>query len=155
MTNSAEKLVKQTIKLLSKTQELDYEELKMDAKKIIRIARNFDETLLGMMEEIMDLGNVGSEDELVEFNTEVLKIYCRIKEISDSGSDKSLRARVWKNIEEEFELESDDDSEDESVVESDSEDEPEPEPEPEIVVAKPKKSKKVKETKEHEVIVIG
>jgi hypothetical protein len=153
MSNSAEKLVKQTIKILSKTQELDYEELKVDAKKIIRAARNFDESLLGMMEEIMDLGNVGSEEELEEFNPEVLKIYCRIKEIDDSGSERSLRARVWKNIEEEFELDTDDDDDDddESVVESESEPEEEPEPVPEPV--KPKKSKKPKE--EQEVVIIG
>jgi hypothetical protein len=149
MSTSAEKLVKQTIKLLSKTQELDYEELKMDAKKIIKAARVFDETLLGMMEEIMDLGNVGSQEELEEFNPEVLKIYCRIKEIDDSGSDKSLRARVWGNIEDEFEIESD--SEDESVVESEN-DEPESEPEPEPVKVK-KSSRKPKP--DAEVVIIG
>ena len=149
MSTSAEKLVKQTIKLLSKTQELDYEELKMDAKKIIKAARVFDETLLGMMEEIMDLGNVGSQEELEEFNPEVLKIYCRIKEIDDSGSDKSLRARVWGNIEDEFEIESD--SEDESVVESEN-DEPESEPEPEPVKVK-KSSRKPKP--DAEVVIVG
>ena len=140
MSNSAEKLVKQTIKLLAKTQELDYEELKMDAKKLIKMARNFDETFLGMMEEIMDLGNVGSEEELEEFNPEVLKIYCRIKDIDDSGSDKALRAKVWNNIEEEFELDS------ESEEESESEDEIIPEPEP---------VKKVRKPKETEVTIIG
>ena len=102
MANSAEKLVKQTIKLISKTQHIDYEELKVDAKKLIRAARNFDENLLGMMEEIMDLGNVGSEEELEEFNPEVLKIYCKIKEINSEGSEKHIRSRVWKNIESEF-----------------------------------------------------
>ena len=153
MSNSAEKLVKQTIKLLSKTQELDYEELKMDAKKLIRAARNFDESILGMMESIMDLGNVGAEEELEDFDPEVLKIYCRIKEIDDSGSDRTLRARVWNHIEEEFELsESDEASEDESV-EDESEEEEEPEPEPEPV--KLKKSKKPKETAEKEVVIIG
>uniref|UniRef100_A0A6C0AZ02 Uncharacterized protein n=1 Tax=viral metagenome TaxID=1070528 RepID=A0A6C0AZ02_9ZZZZ len=150
MSNSAEKLVKQTIKLLSKTQDLDYEELKMDAKKLIRAARNFDETLLGMMEEIMDLGNVGAEEELEEFNPEVLKIYCRIKEIDDSGSDKSLRARVWNHIEEEFELSDDEEEEEDSEV-SESEEELEPEPEPERVV----KIKKSKKSKEPEVVVIN
>jgi hypothetical protein len=146
MSNSAEKLVKQTIKLLSKTQELDYEELKLDAKKLIRAARNYDETLLGVMEELLDLGNIGSEEELEEFSSEVLKIYCRIKEIDDSGSDKTLRARVWNNIEEEFEVESDDDdsAEDESVVDSDEE-----EPQQEIVV------KKSRKPKEPELVVIG
>jgi len=153
MSNSAEKLVKQTIKIISKTQNLDYEELKMDAKKLIRAARNFDETLLGMMEEIMDLGNVGAEEELEEFNPEVLKIYCRIKEIDDSGSDRTLRGRVWQHIEEEFELESDDDEEEieESEEDSESEEEPEPEQEPERVV----KIKKSKKPKEPEVVVIG
>ena len=136
MSNSAEKLVKQTIKIISKTQNLDYEELKMDAKKLIRAARNFDETLLGMMEEIMDLGNVGAEEELEEFNPEVLKIYCRIKEIDDSGSDRTLRGRVWQHIEEEFELESGDEDEEESEDSevSESEEEPEQEQEPERVV---------------------
>jgi hypothetical protein len=96
-----------------------------------------------MMEEIMDLGNVGSEEELEEFNPEVLKIYCRIKEIDESGSEKSLRARVWNHIEEEFELSDDDESEDESVVESDEE-----EPEP-------VKIKKTRKPKEQEVTIIG
>jgi hypothetical protein len=144
--NSAEKLVKQTIKLLAKTQDLDYEELKMDAKKLIKMARTFDESLIGMMEEIMELGNIGAEEELEEISPEVLRIYCRIKEIDDSGSDNTLRSRVWNHIEEEFELDSDEESEDESVVESESDSEPEPEPE------KPKKSKK---KPEQEVVIIG
>ena len=75
MTNTAEKLVKQTIKIIAKSQDLDYEELKHDAKKIVKAARNYDDNLLGMMEEIMDLGNVGSPEELEDFNIEVLKVY--------------------------------------------------------------------------------
>ena len=147
MSTSAEKLVKQTIKLLSKVHELDYEQLKLDSKKVIKMARNFDETLLGMMEELLDLGNVGSPEELEDFSIDVLKVYCKIKEIDDSGSDRSVRSRVWETIEEEFELGSEDESEDESVVESE-EDEPEPEPEPEIVPVIEKKVKKVKKEKE-------
>jgi hypothetical protein len=149
MTTSAEKLVKQTVKLIAKTQQLDYEELKIDVKKIIKLARNYDDELLGVMEELMDLSNVGSVDELSEFNPDVLKIYCKIKDIDDSGSDKSLRLRVWKHMEEEFEL--DTESEDESVVETDDEsvdqesvvEEVEP-----AVEEKTKKSKKAKEPKE-------
>jgi hypothetical protein len=147
MSNSAEKLVKQTIKLISKTQELDYEELKIDAKKLIRAARNFDETLLGMMEQIMELGNVGAEEELEEFDTEVLKIYCRIKEIDDSGSDRTLRERVWTHIEEEFELSESESEEEASEEESEEEEEPEP--------IKQRKSRKPKETPEKEVVIIG
>jgi len=148
MANSAEKLVKQTIKVIAKIHELDYEELKMDTKKLIRVARNYDETLLGMMEELLDLGNVGAEEELEEFNPEVLKIYCRIKEIDDSGSDRTLRSRVWTHIEEEFEIDSDEESESEGETEDETEEEPEPEPE----VVKPKKTRK---PKEQEVVVIG
>ena len=156
MSTSAEKLVKQTIKLLAKTLELDYDELKIDAKKVVKMARNFDESLLGMMEELLDLGNIGSQEELEDFSLDTLKVYCKIKEIDESGSDRTIRARVWQHIEEEFELESESESEsDESVVESESDDkcvlpkivevEPEPEPEPEIVPVKPKKEKKKKE----------
>ncbi len=145
---SAEKLVKQTIKLLSKTQELDYEECKMDTKKIIKAARNFDESLLGMMEEMMELGNVGSREELDEFNIEVLKIYLRIKDLDESGSDSSIRSRVWKSIESEFELDSDEESESDSdeseiVVEEESDTESETEQVPETVVVKKKKEKPV------------
>ena len=143
MSTSAEKLVKQTIKLLAKTLELDYDELKMDAKKVVKMARNFDESLLGLMEELLDLGNIGSQEELEEFSLDTLKVYCKIKEIDDSGSDRTLRARVWQHIEEEFELESESD---ESESESDEE-EILPrivEVEPEIVPIKKEKKKKRK-----------
>jgi hypothetical protein len=160
MDTSAEKLVKQTIKLLAKTQDLDYEELKMDAKKVIRMARNYDEFVLGSMEEIMDLGNVASQEELAEFSIETLKLFCRIKDIDESGSDKSVRARVWEIIEEEFEFNSEDDQDDDdvSVVDSESEPEsfPEPVPAPEPVV-EVKRVKRVKKPSapEKEVVIIG
>ena len=149
MANSAEKLVKQTIKLIGKNYDLDYENLKISSKKVIKLARNYDSVLLGMMEELLDLGNVGSIEELSEFNIEVLKIYCRIKELDESGSDKHIKLRVWENIESEFELDSDEESEEESVVESDEEESEEEEtiievePEPEVVKVKRKKEKKV------------
>ena len=98
MSTSAEKLVKQTIKLIAKTQDLEYEELKIDAKKLIKAARVYDESIFGMMEEMMDISNVSSSEELEDFNIEVLKIYCRIKELDDAGSDKSIRNRVWQNM---------------------------------------------------------
>jgi hypothetical protein len=41
---------------------------------------------------------------LEDFNIEVLKIYCKIKEIDFDGSDRHIRSRVWKNIESEFEM---------------------------------------------------
>jgi hypothetical protein len=168
MDTSAEKLVKQTIKLISKVHGLDYEEVKMDAKKVIRMARNYDELVLGTMEEIMDIGNVASQEELSEFSIETLRVFCRIKDISDSGSDKTIRARAWECIEEEFEFNSDqeDDDDDVSVVDSDSESEYQPEiripsPEPEIKIpVVPVPEKRVKRVKkpsapEKEVVIIG
>ena len=148
MSTSAEKLVKQTIKLIAKTQDLEYEELKIDAKKLIKAARVYDESLFGMMEEMMDISNVSSPEELEDFNVEVLKIYCRIKELDDSGSDRSIRHRVWENMELEFEVDdSDEDSDEEPDVEE-VEEESEPEPEPVKV-----KSRKPKVEKE--VVIVG
>ena len=107
---NSEKLIKQTIKFISKSQSLDYEQLKFSTKKYIKIAKNYDAQLLGMMEELLDMGNCTSEEELADYDIEVLKIYCRIKDIESSGSDKSIRRRVWDHIEEELEDGSDDDS---------------------------------------------
>ena len=157
MSTSAEKLVKQTIKLLAKNLELDYDDLKMEAKKVVKMARNFDESLLGLMEELLDLGNIGSQEELEEFGYETLKVYCKIKEIDDSGSERSIRARVWQHIEEEFELESDEESDsgdEESDSGEDESDNGEAEILPKIVeVSEPEKVKKKK--KKPEVVIVG
>ena len=139
-STTCEKLVKYTLKSISKKYSLEYDELKDNLKKVIKTARNYDETLLGMMEEIMDLGNIGSPEELDDFNIEVLKIYCKIKEINSEGSEKHIRSRVWKNIESEFELD-EDESEEESVIDSDEE---ESEEEVEIKELGVEKKKKIK-----------
>jgi len=152
MSSSAEKLVKYTIKLISKSYDLDYEEVKNVSKKVIKSARNYDDQLLGMMEEMLDLGNVGSEEELEEFDIDTLRIYCRIKDLDDTLSDKKIRASVWNSIQEEFELDTDDDESGDSDIDSEiSESEiipaqPEPEPEPEPVAEPKPKKKKSKET---------
>jgi hypothetical protein len=144
---SAEKLVKSCIKQISKVQELDYDEVKDDCKKIVKMAKKFDEQLLGLMEDLLDLSNVGSPEELEDFDIEVLKMYCRIKELDDSLSDKKLRAQVWDHMQEEYELsdseEDSDESEESSESEPEEESESEPEPEPKVVDSEPKKSKKV------------
>ena len=143
---NSEKLIKQTIKFIAKEYSLEYEELKLNTKKYIKISKNYDQQLLGMMEELLDMGNCTSEEELADFNIEVLKIYCRIKDIDPSGSDKSIRRRVWDHIEEEFE-DSDEDSGDsegdsgESVEESEDEIVPAPEPEQKVKKSKTKKEK--------------
>jgi hypothetical protein len=143
MSNSAEKLVKYTVKFMSKTYDINYEEAKVQCKKVIKMSKKFDEQLLGMMEELLDLSNVGSIEELAEFDINVLKMYCRIKDLDDSLPDKKIIESVWINMQEEFELDSesgDDDSD--SGDESDS-DEEEPEPEPEPPVKEKKKRVKV------------
>jgi hypothetical protein len=142
---SAEKLVKSCIKQISKDNELDYSEVRDDCKKILKMAKKFDEQLLGLMEDLLDLSNVGSFEELEDFDIEVLKMYCRIKELDDSLSDKKLRVQVWEHMQEEYELSDSDsdsedsESEDEESEESGSEEEPEPEPQPEPEVKKEKK----------------
>jgi len=141
---SAEKLVKYCIKHIAKYEELDYDKLKINSKKVIKMARDFDQQLLGLMEDLLDLVNVGSIEELYDFDIEVIRMYCRIKDLDESVSDRKLVESVWKNMQEEFELdESDSESEDDEVVEEDPEtesesEEPPPTPKPEPI----KKSKK-------------
>ena len=150
MTSSAEKLVKYTIKKITGSFDLDYAQVKLLTKKVVKTAKNFDESLLGMMEDLMDLGNVGSEDELKDFDIDVLKLYCKIKSLDDSLSDRKIVASVWKNLQEEFELDSDDESEseDESVVSSDDESsDSDEESEPVII------SKKVESVDESDITV--
>ena len=137
MSAVSEKFVKKTIKLIADKTDMDYSELKTLCKKILRDARNNDESLLGSMEELIDLTMVSSEEELRDFDINTLKIYCKIKQIDGSGSDKEIRKNVWAHFEEELEMDSD-----ESDDEPDSE-ESESEPEPEPVIIKKKKSKVV------------
>ncbi len=139
METSVEQIVKLTIKTIAKKQELDYSELKSDCKKITKMAKKVDEQLMGIIEELMDIGNVGSEDELGEFDIATLEMYCRIKDLDfEELSEKKIRSLVWENMQEEFELS---DSEEESDSESESESEDE---EPEIVIPEPVKEKKKK-----------
>jgi len=149
MSNTnCEKLVKYTIKSVSKKYGIDYDELKTVLKKVVKIAKNYDETILGMMEEIMDIGNIGSIEELDDFNIEVLKVYCKIKEIDiEDISDRHIRSRVWKNIESEFEL---DDEDDEEAEEDEDDEDDEDDEEVEEVEEKP--IKKVKSKKIEEII---
>ena len=131
MGTSAEKLVKYTIKFMAKTYDINYDEAKVYCKKVLKMSKKFDEQLLGMMEDLLDLNNVGSIEELSEYDIEVLKMYCRIKELDDTLPDKKIIESVWENMQEEFELD--------SGTDSDSDTEPESEPEPEPVIIKKKK----------------
>ena len=149
--NSCEKLVKYTIKLIAKVQELDYLELKSDAKKVLKTAKKYDEYILSIMNEIMDIGNVGSEEELDDFDIDVLKMYCRVKELDTDLSEKKTKALVWKHIQEEFEFEDSDDSDsDESDQETEQEIEVEVEPEVSDKVLKKALKKTLKKSKSDE-----
>jgi len=152
MNNNYEKLVKTTIKHIAKLNNLDYEKLKVDAKKIIKLAKNYDEQLLGMMEELLDINNVSCEEELVDIDIDVLKIYCHIKEIDlESSSDRGIRRKVWENIEIENEFEDSEDSDesdDNDFIEEVSESEQEPESEPEPVVSTKNSKERTKDSKD-------
>jgi len=155
---TCEKLVKYTIKSVSKKYGISYDELKKVLKKVVKTAQNYDESIFGMMEEIMDLGNVGSIEELEGFNIEVLKVYCKIKEIDIEGiSERHIRSRVWKYIESEFELdddEDDSDEEDSDEEDSDEEDSDEEEEEEEEIQKPVKKVKKKKVTIKDEPVEV-
>jgi len=159
MNNNYEKLVKTTIKHIAKLNNLDYEKLKVDAKKIIKLAKNYDEQLLGMMEELLDINNVSCEEELVDIDIDVLKVYCRIKEIDlESSSDRGIRRKVWENIEMENEFdesEDSDESDDNDFIEDVSESEQEPEPEPVVSTKNSKDSKESKKKVKKDVNVVN
>ena len=145
---SAEKYVKHALKLIAKVNGVDYEQLKISVKKVIKEARNHDQRQLGLMEELLDLtNNVSCIEDLDEYDMEVLRVYCQIKDIDQSGSDKTIKARVWENFEEEYGDSSDEESID--SIEDVSEPEEESEVEVEIVSKKPKPVviKKKKEAK--------
>jgi len=153
MSNSSEKIVKYLLKTISKVHQIDYSILKNTSKKVIKLARNNDEQLLGLVEELMDLVNVSSESELVEFDIETLKMFCRVKEIEyEDVSDKGIRKNVWMYLEEEM-GDDDDESDDDDISEEsdDSGDEVVPEPPPPT----PKSVKIPKEQKPKKTVVIN
>jgi len=131
---NSEKIVKYAIKTIAKATDLDYEELKNASKKVIKMAKTYDAELLSRIEEIIELQDVTSEEELTEFDVDTLRLFCRVKEIEHSSSEKSVRHSVWKYIEEQFELEETDSEDEESLVEESESSDEEPEP-----VAKEKK----------------
>ena len=141
MSAISEKLVKKAIKLISESTNIDYSELKKLCKKVLRDAKNTDERLLGTMEELLDLGEVASEGELVDFDIDVLKIYCKIKELDYNVPEKQLRKNVWVHIESEFDVDDSDDDDEDSGDDIEPESESEPGHEHEPVVIQKKKSK--------------
>ena len=74
MAVNCEKIVKNVLKNLSKIMDVDYEKVKAASKKGLKMAKTYDEELLGIMEALMDLPNVESEEELADFDPQVLQI---------------------------------------------------------------------------------
>ena len=112
-----------------------------------------------MMEELLDINNVSCEEELVDIDIDVLKIYCRIKEIDlESSSDRGIRRKVWENIEMENEFDDSDDSDDSDdndFIEDVSESEQEPEPEPVVSTKNSKERKESKKKVKKDVSVVN
>ena len=141
MVTSYEKVVKYTIKTLAKSLDLDYEELKNECKKVLKMSKKLESQLYGVMEDLLELGNVGSEEELDEFDIEVLKVYCKIKDLDETLTDKTIRSNVWKSIQEEFEFDDDDDEEDDLGEDDDLDEEDDDlDEDPEIVEIEKTKS---------------
>jgi len=138
---NSEKIVKLAIKTIAKATDMEYEELKAVSKKVLKMAKTYDSELMARIEEILELQEVTSEEEMLEFDVDTLKMFCDVKEIEHSGTEKSVRHNVWKYLEEQFEM--DDDSESEEGSE-DLGSEPEEEPEPEEVIPVPVKVSKKK-----------
>lgn len=144
---NSEKLVKSTIKYIAKIANLNYSQLKTDTKKLIKLAKNYDQEVLGMMEEMLDLSNISSPEELNDFSIDVLKIFANVKDIPiDNLPDKHIRKLVWNYIE--AEMEDDDDSEEDSddddfIAESDEESDPDEDSENEESEESEEKIKKI------------
>ena len=131
---NSEKIVKLAIKTIAKATDMGYEELKSVSKKVLKMAKTYDSELMARIEEILELQDVTSEEEILEFDLDTLKMFCDIKEIEHSNTEKSVRHNVWKYLEEQFEIDdSDSDSDEGSDLEEEPDSDPEPEPVPEPV----------------------
>ena len=139
---NSEKIVKLAIKRIAKATDIKYEELKAISKKVLKMAKTYDLELMARIEEIIELQDVSSEEELLEFDVDTLKMFCDVKEIDHSDTEKSVRHNVWKYLEEQFDV---DDSDLDDSDSDGSESEPESEEEPEPVRVKSSKKKKVVE----------
>ena len=116
--------LKKTLKLISKEYEVPYEELKGTARKYLKTAKTYDESLYQRIEELIELNDISDVAELNEYDIDVIKMFCKLKDIDFSGSEKEIRKRVAQFFEDLFEDLEELDSESE---ETESESEPETE----------------------------
>ena len=144
--------LKKTLKLISKEYEIPYEELKGTARKYLKTAKTYDESLYQRIEELIELNDISDVVELNEYDIDVIKMFCKLKDIDFSGSEKEIRKRVAQFFEDLFEdleeLDSEsEESESETEPESDSVDSDE-ESNTDVSNVKQKKQESKKESKE-------
>ena len=113
--------LKKTLKLISKEYEIPYEELKGTARKYLKTAKTYDESLYQRIEELIELNDISDVAELNEYDIDVIKMFCKLKEIDFSGTEKEIRKRVAQFFEDLFEDLEELDSESEESEESESE----------------------------------
>jgi hypothetical protein len=117
--------VKKTLKLISNQYEIPYEELKSTVKKYLKLAKSFDENLYTNIEELLELVEISNVEEINDYDISVLKMFCKLKQLDPSGSEKEVRKRVTQYFEDLFEeldelSDSEEESESESLEESES-----------------------------------
>jgi len=111
--------IKKTLKLISNQYDISYEELKSTAKKYLKLAKNFDENLYTNIEELLELVEISNVEEINNYDISVLKMFCKLRQLDPSGSEKEVRKRVTQHFEDLFdELDELSDSEEESDCES-------------------------------------
>ena len=141
-----ESMLKKTLKLISNDFELKYEDLKNCNKKYLKAAKSYDKNLYSNINELIELNDISSTEELDEYDIEILKMYCKLRDIDHSGSDSSVRKRLAEYFEDYFEdLEYTDSEESDEEPDSDPEEsevESEIKPEVKKVNEKIKKEKK-------------
>ena len=95
--------LKKTLKLISKEYEIPYEELKGTTRKYLKTAKTYDESLYQRIEELIELNDISDVAELNEYDIDVIKMFCKLKEIDFSGTEKEIRKRVAQFFEDLFE----------------------------------------------------
>ena len=138
-----EVILKKALKIISTNHSIPYETLKSTTKKYLKYAKNYDESLYETIDELLSLVDITSLEELEEYDINTLKMFCKLRDIESSGTEKDIRKCVASYFEEVFEDMDNLDSDDESVDESEEEEQQSlPEEEEIIQVVKQKKSKK-------------
>lgn len=155
-----EVILKKSLKVISKEYQIKYEDLKSVSKKYLKSAKEFDESLYPSIDSLIELNDISSIEEIDEYDIDIIKMYCKLREIPCSGSEKEIRKNVTEYFEELFEdledilTESDSESEDDSDYESESESESESVNESETKASIKKQKVKKIEKKEPEVIEV-